>query len=83
MKPSSRSLVYLYIYMPYDCEFKTHNFSRFSELKITILFKFEVLFFTVRESQKYSCRRTSGLPKIVANLTESGMYLLAEIIDWF
>jgi len=69
--------------MPYDCEFKTHNFSRFHELKITILLKFEVLFFTVRESQKYSSRRTSSLGKRVVNMIGSGMYMLAEIIDSF
>ena len=71
------------IYMLYDCEFKTHDFSHFPKLKISIVLKFEVLFFTFRECQKYSSRRTSGLAKRVVNLTESGMYLLAEIIDSF
>ena len=53
-----------------DCEFKTHNFSHFPKLKITIILKFGVLFFTDRESQKYSYPRTSGLAESVVNLTE-------------
>ena len=82
LEPSGHSrpvtgLLYFYLYvfyMPYDCEFKKHNYSHFPKLKITTVLKFEVLFFTVRESQKYSSRRTSGLAERVVNLTESGMY---------
>jgi len=38
------------------------------------IFKFELIFFTLRESRKYFRRRANGLAKSAANFTDSGMF---------
>jgi hypothetical protein len=50
--------------LPYYLGLKTHNFSRFSELKIRVRLKLDILFFTLRKCRKHDFpRRTSDLAK--------------------
>jgi len=63
--------------MPYYFEFKTHLFSHFSELKIKMRLKFEVLFYTLWKSQKPNFSpKTSGLAERAVNFSDSEIYLL-------
>jgi len=53
-------------YTLYYFKFKMHLSSNFSKIKIRVCLKFQVLFFTPLESQKYQfLQRTSGLAEIV------------------
>ena len=53
------------------------NFSHFSELKIRVRLKFEVLCFFLRNPQQlHFARRTSGLAETVINLMDSKMCVL-------
>jgi hypothetical protein len=66
--------------MPYDFEFKPQLFSHFSELKIRLRLKFEVLFFHLRSSRKGRFpRKTGGLAKTVVNFTYSEIYIYIYI----
>jgi hypothetical protein len=56
-------------------EFKTHFFSHFSELKIRVRVKFEVLFFSFLNS-----RKTIGLAEGAVNFRDSEMYFLEKIV---
>jgi hypothetical protein len=68
----------------YYFEFKTHFFRFFSELKISISLIFDVLFFTLRLPRKHNFPgRTSDLAKRVLNFSDSEIYLLAKVVDFF
>jgi hypothetical protein len=50
--------------IPYHFEFKMHHSSYFSELKVKMPLKFEVLFFTILRCLKHNAPpRTSSFPK--------------------
>jgi hypothetical protein len=59
-----------------------HLSSHFSEVKIRVRLKFEVLFFNLRKSQKHHFpRRTSDLVKGTVNFTDSEMYFFVKTFD--